>query len=458
MSRQKVIWVINSFLLIGFTFLVTLFAYNFITVSNQYKNAEINYRRQVENGIEKALAESTEEKLVADIDELVVKYPMEIIVKKEQEALYATVALEPQNIYLESLDPRVRAFEKQGYFLVGNDEVFVWYSVYRLSNEQYVRVFLSTQTFLVGLAFIILLIVVLLIQLLLFRPLRNLEKSIEKMDGNKFDEVVDGKDSLNKKMRLYANNMQQLMGRLSHQNTQLEKDLQTEREHLNSTLLISRGLIHDLKTPVHQSLLENQYELSKLEGNQPLQDALQRNIVQTDSLLREVNEILIVMRNMEQIEGDELEEFNLVDVLLTTIKHLQRFLRNKSLSVDIETEERVALVANRTSIKILFHNIFANAVQYAVEKSELVVRIDEMDNEILVVCENICSEIDIARIEQSTNLFAVLQQSNNENEYSSRNGLLLARDLTLMLGGEYELIIQGNKVCVTVKLPKGNKE
>lgn len=389
-----------------------------------------------------------------DLDLFIQQYPIEIIIDKNDKHIYQTLNLVADKNYFGSLDSRLIGVEGQGYVESQNGPVYVWYAIYHMRMDQQIISLFTNQTVLMTLGLFMLLLVVLLIHIIFLRPILKLKKAIEVVSDFNFDDIDQADDRLNQEFNEFAFQLKEIMGVVSKKQVQLEQALYTEKERLQNVLVVSKAYVHDLKSPVHQILLENEMMLHERErDSKQIESLMQKNIKKTDEVLKELNQLLLMMKDDRTFFQNAISEFDIVKIIDTSFRLFSNTIKNKQLSVNLESDEQLVVCMDSSIVKLILHNVIGNAVQYTPSKTEVELLVEEHDKSVIISIKNQCSYDDYLVMEKGRTMFSDIK--NQQNNYSSGQGLFLTQDLTKLLQGSFTIHYENKAVVVTVALPIG---
>lgn len=451
--RKKLIYFsVISVLVYGLV--IGLFALNFLGLSKSVSGIEENYIRDIETQIRASFKDS---KTVAiELEKLRESYPFEIVVKKGDTVVYSSIPLSTNQIK-GTLHPDVVALEVKGQISSNDNSYDVWYAIYRIPLEAYVSQFFNAQNVLIVLSTSILMLLVIVLHTILLKPLYRIRKSIKKMDNYQFDEVEQGDDVINRQLSQFATKMDQSIKAVSRKHTELEMQLQTSKERLNNTLIVSRGLVHDLKSPIHQLLLENEMMMEQLGTPEALYMG-KYNVEKIDGFIKSVNSILALLAQDQYGVELKMEQFNLSQLVSQSVRQFGPRIHAKDLELDLEVPEDGDVVYSHVSMILLINNLLSNMVQYALEGSELGFMVVIEENKIVIQTKNISSMLDVERMQNSEKLFnVVVEEESKDHVYSSGNGLFLIKDLVKIMNGNYDYEVKEQVVTITITLPLSNE-
>ncbi|MFV0480210.1 MAG: sensor histidine kinase [Anaerorhabdus sp.] len=443
-------------LIVGVYFaLAILFVYNTVNLDRFYQRAQEKYNYEAEKKINDVFDTNPSSE---ELDELIHQYPMELVVVDSQGAIYQTLPVEDINTWFGKISREAIGVEARFDAVMNNQDVEVWFCLYRISEQAFLIKFLIQQAVLLFILFLVGLFSVLYGQRALQKPLREMKESIDMANRYEFDKVrADSDNELHRGFGEFTQKVDKTITAMSYQNTQLETELQQERERMKSAMVVARSLVHDLKAPVHQNLMENEAEM--LKSTEPVVKELMRKNVETaDRSLKRINETLNLLGSQFRQEVKSEEIVDVDELYMETIHIYDYQIREKGLNLDLSLDSDVKLLCNKATIQMLIHNLISNMIQYAKRDSDLIVDIQQTQEELILVHSNQAETLDLERMKKTENLFNVVGlEKSKTNRYSSGNGLFLIRDLTKMLGGVYLLETYGNEVLVKIVIPHGGE-
>lgn len=121
--------------------------------------------------------------------------------------------------------------------------------------------------------------------------------------------------------------------------------------------------------------------------------------------------------------------------------------------MELDYDSEVLINASVVTFQLLIHNLISNLLQYAITDSTVSITLYEEDGYVTLCYRNESSPENILRMQQSEQIFNVI--GNNDNRYSSGNGLFLIKDLTRMLDGTYSLDVHEAKVSTIISFHQG---
>lgn len=420
---------------------------------------QVNYGQEVQVQINDVFQTSTTKDLAKNLTELRKEYPFEIAVYLNEKQVYQTLPGMSFSELRNTLSDEVVVIETQGYIDSPSGNYKVWYSVYHLKPQQYFDSIFFVQMAVMVISFILVLVISFLLQNRLVKPLHAVKRSLEQLENYRFDEleIEMTDDEITKGMQRFATNLQHNIKAVSREHTELERALQLERERLQNMITVSRGIVHDLKSPVHQTLLENEYTLNHTKISKETQVALQYNVERMDALLKEINGVLQLMDTGVEQMMEEIDHFDVIQLFKDVKKVFEIEISQKQLSFFTIMDETLIVDVNKVSVHLIIHNLLSNAVKYATNGTSIDFELHADEQYLHLRCENETEVKNLERILSSNTLFQTVKaddETGGDYVYSTGNGLYLLRELSALLHGRYALEIEGEStVVITIKLP-----
>ncbi len=436
-SRQQFLIIVFSFILV-YVFVIGALLGLVLNAKKTFEVHEMAYIKHAQAALASALES---EQMVENLEQVVVQYPMEIKVMDKGEVVFKTLRLDNSQVLQDVLNKRVVAYESSGIFDRNGHEILVWYSLYHLPSQDFFFQLVQTQTWIIAGAFVLMLFMLTIIQYFVLRPLLKMKKTLLYVKQNRFDSMVEADDDLNAELTEFASTTGKAIQQVSKKNTELEVLLNQQKQKLENELLFTRVLIHELKTPVYQTLIENQYK-TKHESNQQVLSLSQYNEQRMDLILEEINQIIRLIEKNKQ-ENVVSQSFDLVETTRKSIQLVSQSIKEKHLMIDFVVPEQLIVCHQEMVVSMLLHNLISNMVLYALNESTIEIDIDFEDQQVIMTFVNESDLHNIERLNQSKNSIQLIDAT---NPYSTGQGLIFIENLVNMMHGHYQREIQGQKV------------
>ncbi|TLG73897.1 sensor histidine kinase [Culicoidibacter larvae] len=447
-------------IVLAYVVVILLFFGSIFYVPAYYNGLQDSYLTDTQEQLDDAFETITDtQKLVAQFDQIIDEYPMELIVFKDGINIYNTMM--PVNSAAsihESLDQRVSLSQGNGTFIKNGSTYEVWYNIYQVQVTAFLLNITTLQIILLGIATIILITAVFAFQRLMVQSMTTLKETIGKMEKYQLNEVINAQsdDVINSKIKYFAHGLRENISRTAQKEAELQQAAYINKEQFVNSQLIARAFIHEIKTPVYQMLLENETQLSHLNNNdERAREIAEYNVQHADNLLQSINEMLQVFTSNEQKMVLEKESVDLSKIVSEVRKTFAAQIRERKVLLEIEVPETLTIFSNKAMVKLLIHNILSNAIQYAIPETEIQVNLflDEQNNAVFE-CVNTAAENNIARLQGDTEIQSFI---NKDNKYSSGNGIIMITSLAQTLEAHYQRDIAAEQVTTTIVFIGGDQ-
>lgn len=220
---------------------------------------------------------------------------------------------------------------------------------------------------------------------------------------------------------------------------------------------------YDIRTPMNAIIGMTALAASHIEERERVEDCLKKITVSSRHLLALINEVL----DMSRIESGRLtlaeEEFNLSDLLETTLEMIHPSVeeKNQELSILIEKIEHENVIGDSLYVQKIISNIMSNAVKYTPEGGAIRVNISEKKTRLTrtgcfqFVFEDTgigMSEEFLQRIFQP---FERAEDSRIDKIQGTGLGMSIVKNVVQMMGGDITVESQlnrGSRFTVTILL------
>ena len=169
----------------------------FISLYRFLFGKELDYISKVEHRISDILLNSnTDSSISIKMDELIDRYPMEVVVEKNNDVVYNSVPVLGSINMIGKLNQEALPIESQGTYNGYN----LWFALYHVPNATYMAPFMKKQGVIIALALLVLSFVVILTRRGFKDPLKQLKTSLASIKEYDFDNIQDGHDDINIQM------------------------------------------------------------------------------------------------------------------------------------------------------------------------------------------------------------------------------------------------------------------
>jgi len=419
---------------------------------NFYRHEENVYIEKIQKDLYAALKEDTWRN---NLDKLVENTAIEVVLRDDSgKRIYSTINLADDAKIKGVVNDNAKFLESFEQIKIGGRKGSIWYVIYQVPFVNVLQNFIFKFNILILSIYIALVLIIIWLQRKLLTPLYQISTSLDRAERNELDEksVVEVDDQLNARLNNFFLKQKHTLNTVYGKNTNLEMELALEREHLENTINLSKAMVHDLKGPLHNQLLESELKLMQLEQGER-SEFLKDEIAVYNQLLLEINDILHLLReNMYQFDTG-VERFDLVDLVRTSQFYQMNELKHKKLSFFFDGPEQAMICQNKVAMRLLLHNLSSNMVHYALAGSELEISLELVENEAHLVFRNAAKKEHLRNILESNHSPFFIPKKTQEFSYSSGNGVYLIKDLANFLHGSCEYQIESDFVITRVLIP-----
>jgi len=444
--------------------LVAMLVFTFYMMPQWIERAELKHVEKMQVQIHEIVEQNDEKIVISKLRDFRKQEAFEIALyrNEDNELIYSTlIGVEFTNLHT-ILAPTATLFETQGLINGKSEPYIVWYTIYRPTLETYLNNFIGIQTIFIFLCFVVLLTITAILQRSMINPLTQVRIAVAKLERYEFDKIGDeATDVINESVQRFAGKLQNNIRAVSRNHTELEYALQLERERLQNMITVSIGIVHDLKTPLHQTLIENDYLLKQNKGLTPdAVEVAEFNIRRMETTIEQINEVLNLMNSDVQAMTKNIDTFDIIAMFKEIRESFQTHMNERYLSLEADTPEVLNITINKVIARLIMHNILSNAVKYARPDTEITFIIEVSNQHLQLYCINEATNKNINRIHKSEELFIAVENETAPNDaeyiYSTGNGVYLIRELATLVGGQCQLITEKGAITIDVLLPLQN--
>lgn len=174
---------------------------------------------------------------------------------------------------------------------------------------------------------------------------------------------------------------------------ELAETLNYAREELSKTDELRRDLManvsHDLKTPL--TMIKAYAEMSTdLHANNKAKRKEDMNIIveEVDRLTGLVNDILTLSKMQSNIEGLEVEEFDLVTLINDILSRYKVLKETEDYTFKFEHKlKKVIIKADKKKLEQVIYNLVNNAINYTGDDKKVLIRLSEDDGYLVEIID-----------------------------------------------------------------------
>lgn len=232
-------------------------------------------------------------------------------------------------------------------------------------------------------------------------------------------------------------------------NTAVEKSVKSER--LKTDLITN--VSHDIKTPLTSII--NYVELLKQENFEDPKiqryiEVLEQKSQRLKTLTEDVVEASKVSSGNISLD---MMNLNLVEMIQQTSGEFQEKFAARNLEevLNLPEEEAMICVDGRRTWRVL-ENIYNNAAKYAMEGSRIYADLSVLEDQVLFTLKNVSAHPLNISADELTERF--IRGDISRSTEGSGLGLSIAKTLTEMQKGQFELYLDGDLFKVTIRFPR----
>lgn len=270
----------------------------------------------------------------------------------------------------------------------------------------------------------------------------EIKEALEKIYQGKTDIYLDDKElqGILKEMAIYIND---IAGGFSNA---IEESLKSER--LKTELITN--VSHDIKTPLTSII--NYVDLLKEEN---IQDEKVKEYIQIldnkSQRLKKLTEDLVEASKVSSGNVKlDIREIDLKELIHQSIGEFKDRFEEKQLKIEtIMPDGEIKIRADNRYMYRIIENLFSNITKYALESSRVYIDVKREKNKIEISIKNISK--DKLNISSDELMQRFVRGDKSRYTEGSGLGLSIAKSLTQLQGGEFEISIDGDLFKVVMK-------
>ena len=209
---------------------------------------------------------------------------------------------------------------------------------------------------------------------------------------------------------------------------------------------------HDIKTPLTSII-----NYVNLLENENIEDEKIRNYIhilnEKSARLRQLTEDLVEASKISS--GNitlEMTKINLVELIYQTSGEFNEKFETRNLTVVTKLpKDSVVVMADGRRIWRVLENLYNNVAKYALEGTRVYVELDKQEEKAVFSIKNISSKPLNIPSEELTERF--IRGDVSRTTEGSGLGLSIAQNLTKLMGGKFDIILDGDLFKVTITFP-----
>lgn len=213
-------------------------------------------------------------------------------------------------------------------------------------------------------------------------------------------------------------------------------------------------LAHDLKTPLtsiigYLSLLDDTPDMSMGERAKCVQITIEK----AQRLEKMINEFFdITQYNLQQVELEK-ETIDLYYMLVQLSDEFYPLLSANGNTIDLLADEDLAIYADPVRLARVFNNILKNAISYSYPNTEIIVRGEKVQSNVIISFQNRGKTIPKEKLTALFDKFFRLDEARTTNTGGAGLGLAIAKDIITLHGGSITAESDNETTTFIVSLP-----
>ena len=185
----------------------------------------------------------------------------------------------------------------------------------------------------------------------------------------------------------------------------------------------SANASHELRTPLAGIRLQTEIAMST-DDPEIQQKAYQNVLIAIDQNERLIEQLMTLARLTADRVELAIEEVNLSQLSAHVIANLQSLADEKHISLKLESEDNLTLIASEESLSILLHNLIRNAIYYTPEVGAIKVNAAKLKDKVVLLIKDNGPGISPDKYDMVLERF---QKSQNNNKSGSGLGLAIVK-------------------------------
>lgn len=445
MNKKSRRFLLLGGLLTAYLLVAAFLGYVLIKIPATYNDLEKEKIVSVQTDLAKILDETPSKNITEQLENLILTHHIDLVLYDDNhEIIYSTFPGTIIKDFNAFINDEPVLYKAQGKVETKSGNYIILYWIYHTKMIDYFDSQFTILNVSVMVLFVFICVIIFLMTKWLLDPLSAIKTALHKMQNYEFVKVDKANDALTMEFNEFSDKLEKNMKNVSEQYTELELLLLFEKEQLVFLNQTTRALVHELKTPLHQTMLENEnlIEMKAIDR----QTIIDYNLDRTELVMKKINELLTMLTTSNNTLDTKTEIFDLIALFDGIMTELTFFYQKNDVGFYADIPELLFVQMNKFVVQIIIHNLLLNAAQYAVPHSEVLFSVDTDTNHLILRCENEASEREIERILAGDQIVNIIE--NNR----SGNGIYIIKELVTTLGGTYDLVIKNNLISINISL------
>lgn len=230
-------------------------------------------------------------------------------------------------------------------------------------------------------------------------------------------------------------------------------DDSTKNERMKADLITN--VSHDIKTPLTSII--NYVNLIKLEdiGNERVKNYV-RILDEKSQRLKQLTEDLVEASKVSSGNVKlDMQQIDLVELVCQTGGEFNEKFEGKELTIVTKVPHNAVYIwADGRHLYRVIENLYNNVAKYALEKTRVYVEVQAKEEKAVFSIKNVSEKslaMENSSVEDLTERF--IRGDTSRTTEGSGLGLSIAKNLTVLMGGEFEISVEGDLFRATLVFP-----
>lgn len=291
------------------------------------------------------------------------------------------------------------------------------------------------------------------------KPLVNINRTATKMAKLDFSEkcTVKSNDEIGNvaaSLNFLSENLDNALTSLRTANAKLEEDIEKERNLEKMRKEFIASVSHELKTPI--TLIDGYAVGLKDDIFEGEEKDFYLDVIIDEA--RKMGHLVTDMLDLSQLESGNfkltLEEFNLKELIVFTLKKYETLINEKMASIETNLIDNIRVNADYRRMEQVLTNFITNAIRHVDENGTIRVSTVEKDESISIEVENTGSHMPEEEMNKIWDKFYKLDKSRSRKLGGTGIGLSIVKNILTLHGYRYGVSNTDDGVMFFFEVPK----
>ena len=217
---------------------------------------------------------------------------------------------------------------------------------------------------------------------------------------------------------------------------------------------VSADIAHELRTPITNLTTQSQVALSQARESDEYREILYSNLEEFERMAKMINEMLWLARTDSGLMTPAFEDVDPAAEIRSLFEYMDAWAEERSLTLRIEGG-CPSVHGDRSMFRRAFSNLLTNAIHHAASGSEIVARLSQTGDQVMIVIQNEGEEIPPDDLSKIFERFHRADPSRQRSSAGSGTGLGLSivKSIISAHGGSISVNSTNRLTCFEVYLP-----